>query len=155
MFPICDGTHWFLILAVRPGDISNIIFSNSPFLYLFDSLPGDRSTALEDIREYLAQEWLEKMMIPDQEARLPTFSQSEMKLITPVIPGQDNVVDCGLFLLTYSEKVFERQESFNIVSKCCIKHLLSAWKPSLGEERFLTCAGGLQWKKFLPKGKES
>ena len=52
---------------------------------------------IKDIRDYLSQEWVERMMIPDVETRLPTFSESEMKLITPVIPIQDNTDDCGLF----------------------------------------------------------
>ena len=37
-----------------------------------------------------------------------TFAESEMKTISPVKPEQMNGYDCGLFLLTYTEKILER-----------------------------------------------
>ena len=36
------------------------------------------------------------------------FDNSEMELICPVLPVQHNGFDCGVYLLHYSEKLFER-----------------------------------------------
>ena len=78
-----------------------------PVLYLFDSYPGDRTVAESKIRSYLADEWTAKVSMGNVE-NLRKFDESEMQLICPVKLEQQNGYDCGIFLLTYLEKIFER-----------------------------------------------
>lgn len=74
---------------------------------MLDSLPADRSEAVYNIREYLSQEWVKRVNFDFAET-FHTFDNSEMKVICPVLPKQQNGYDCGVFLLQYSEKLFER-----------------------------------------------
>jgi Ulp1 family protease len=78
----------------------------APVLYLLDSLPADRSEAINNIRDYLSQEW--KQRVHGNKETFHTFDNSEMEFICPVLPRQQNGFDCGIFLLTYLEKLFER-----------------------------------------------
>ena len=78
---------------------------------MLDSLPADRSEALNNIREYLSQEWKQRVNFDFAET-FHTFDNSEMKVVCPVLPTQQNGFDCGVFLLTYSEKLFERSTIF-------------------------------------------
>ena len=83
----------------------------SPFLYVFDSLPGDRSEQISNIREYLSQEWEEKVVnTGSKESK--SFSNREMILLEPKKPVQDNLYDCGIFLITYVEKIFQNLYKF-------------------------------------------
>ena len=83
----------------------------SPFLYVFDSLHGDRTEEISNIREYFSQEWEEKeVTISFKESK--SFSDREMRLIEPVIPVQDNHYDCGVFLITYVEHMFKNINNF-------------------------------------------
>ena len=81
-------------------------------MYLFDSLSGDRSEAEANIRAYLSQEWEQKKVPFDFLEQSYMFSSTEMELIAPVVPQQPNWYDCGTFLLTYVEKIFERYTHF-------------------------------------------
>ena len=73
---------------------------------MLDSLPADRSEAVNNIRDYLSQEW--KRVNLDFAETFKAFDNSEMELICPVLPVQHNGFDCGVYLLHYSEKLFER-----------------------------------------------
>ena len=99
----------------------------SPFLYLFDSFPGSRTEAIENIRDYLSQEWYEKK-VKLEAYRRKKFSADEMALIEPVKPEQDNGYDCGLFLLTYTEKIFDDIQMF-IRGKTEAPKNLATWFP--------------------------
>ena len=55
IFPICENnSHWYLVAAVRPGEVDG-------FIFVLDSLGGGRKKALENIIEYLAVEWEAKV----------------------------------------------------------------------------------------------
>ena len=145
IIPVCTGTHWYLILAIRPGDIlvgfyvylqhklplyffsQGNGFLGAPFFILLDSLPdpNGRSEAIQNIRGYLSQEWYEKIA-KGGSAELTEFTEKEMKLIEPVKPEQKNGYDCGIYLLTYIEKVFDNMHEF-VGSKGMTPKNLSSW----------------------------
>ena len=54
------------------------------------------------------------------------FTEKEMMLIEPVKPEQKNGYDCGIFLLTYIEKVFDNLHEF-VGSKDMTPDNLSNW----------------------------
>ena len=97
----------------------------TPFLYLFDSFPGNRAEAIQNIRDYLSQEWFEKK-VKLEAFRRKNFSADEMVLIEPVKPEQNNEYDCGIYLLTYIEKIFNDIEIF-IGEKTVAQKNLATW----------------------------
>ena len=98
---------------------------DTPFLYLFDSFPGNRAEAIQNIRDYLSQEWFEKK-VKLEAFRRKNFSADEMALIEPVKPEQNNEYDCGIYLLTYIEKIFNDIEIF-IGEKTVAQKNLATW----------------------------
>ena len=54
------------------------------------------------------------------------FTEKEMGLIEPVKPEQKNGYDCGIFLLTYIEKVFDNLHEF-VGTKDMTPKFLSSW----------------------------
>ncbi|XP_023320677.1 sentrin-specific protease 6-like [Eurytemora carolleeae] len=106
IFPICQESHWFLIIAVKPGliqkpdDPEERLTRGDPFLILLDSMGGYKEKAVSIIRQCLSCEWKAKR------GGTETFSAREIKLMKPNKPEQDNFTDCGVFLLHYVEKIF-------------------------------------------------
>lgn len=106
IFPICENSHWFLIIAVKPGHIQLPVGSEErkirgkPFLLLLDSMDGNRDEAVAIIRTYLAEEWKAK------KGSQASFGKKMMRLVNPSKPLQNKNTDCGLYLLNYVEKIF-------------------------------------------------
>ena len=73
----------------------------------------------------MSQEWYEKIA-KGGSAELTEFTEKEMKLIEPVKPEQKNGYDCGIYLLTYIEKVFDNMHEF-VGSKGMTPKNLSSW----------------------------
>jgi len=125
IFPICQDSHWYIIVAVKPGNIKKPadpeerVTKGEPFLILLDSMGGNQDTAVAVIRQYLAAEWKAKR------GGSETFSGREMRLLKPEKPQQQNYTDCGVFLLHYVEKMFQS------VAQYCWSRLpdLTAWFP--------------------------
>jgi len=125
VIPICEHSHWYLIVVVRPGLITipldnpeERVTKGEPFIIVLDSMGGTKNAAVSNIRQYLAQEWrTRKVELADGEElpeyqELPTFSSKEMRVLRPSKPEQNNYSDCGLFLLYYVEKIFSSSAQF-------------------------------------------
>jgi len=83
-----------------------------PFVIVLDSLGGSKNSAVNNLRQYLAQEWRKKMCTGQDTSEEFAFSAREMRTIQPSKPEQDNGSDCGLFLLNYVENMFKNVEQF-------------------------------------------
>ena len=89
VIPICERDHWFLVIVVNNGE---------PLLIVLDSLGRDQSASVSIIRKYLAQEWF------SQNQEVNSFF-TDMKMIIPEKPQQDDGFNCGIYLLHYLEKI--------------------------------------------------
>jgi len=109
IIPICEHSHWYLVIAIRPGLITipvgseDRIKKGEPFMIVLDSMGGNKTAAVSNIRHYLAAEWKAKMCGDEEEFE---FSSKEMRTVRPSKPEQENYTDCGIYLLHYIEKMF-------------------------------------------------
>jgi len=109
IIPICEHSHWYLVIAIRPGLITIPVGSEDrekkgePFMIVLDSMGGNKTAAVSNIRHYLAAEWKAKMCGDEEEFE---FSSKEMRTVRPAKPEQENYTDCGIYLLQYIEKMF-------------------------------------------------
>jgi len=116
--PICEHSHWYLVILIKPGLISlpvksvERVMKGDPFVIVLDSLGGSKNSAVNNLRQYLAQEWKNKMCTGQDTSEEFEFSAREMRTIHPSKPEQDNGSDCGLFLLHYVENMFKNVEQF-------------------------------------------
>jgi len=114
VFPICEHNHWYLVIAIKPGMVQHAEGSEErtthgePLFLVLDSLGGNKSAAVTNIRKYLKVEWSQKMNEFDE----VDFSSEQMKTVRPKKPEQENFSDCGIFLLHYVEKIFESLPHF-------------------------------------------
>ena len=114
IFPICEHSHWYLVIAVRPHLVTLPLDGDDreqqgePLFIVLDSLGGNKSAAVTNIRHYLAQEWRLKESSKNPDVDCPDFSSKMMKTIRPKKPEQENFSDCGIYLLHYVEKIFQR-----------------------------------------------
>ena len=107
--PINHEDHWYVVLICYPALTKPREYNGRvecPVMLLLDSLEdGMKDEVVANLREYLACEWREKMVVGQgQEVRL--FQQSSMPHFCPDIPQQPNLTDCGLYLLEYVEAFF-------------------------------------------------
>ena len=110
IFPICEGSHWFLIVAILPRLATLAPGSagrrggGEPQIMLLDSLNRPQADAVADIRSYLAMEWAARGGGGNH-----TFDSRVMKTHRPSRkPEQQNGDDCGIYLLYYIEQMFTR-----------------------------------------------
>ena len=109
IFPICEGNHWFLIVAILPRLATLAPGSaarrggGEPLVLVLDSLNRPQTGAVADIRSYLALEWAARGGGGNH-----TFDTGVMKTLRPRKPEQQNGDDCGVYLLYYVEKMFTR-----------------------------------------------
>ena len=85
VFPICENSHWFLIVVVKPGLVTTPDETNNngePLLIVLDSLGGSKTSAVKLIREYLAEEWRTRMS-PSCGGQTFQFSAKQMRTIRP------------------------------------------------------------------------
>nr|CUU97455.1 hypothetical transcript [Hymenolepis microstoma] len=77
-----------------------------PCILLFDSLASQHRVGnLHKIRSYLQAEWDVRRSERDGEM---VFNKDTIRGFSPRVPGQGNLVDCGIFLLHYVEMFFKR-----------------------------------------------
>jgi len=119
VFPICEESHWYLVIVCNPGHVLSQSREKdfetkrsyqqkygetkgyNPFIMVLDSLGGNHSSAISKIRQYLSFEHLEKRKLP------LNFGKEKLGEKHPPIPYQPNSCDCGLFLLHYVELIFK------------------------------------------------
>ena len=68
--------------------------------------------AVQNILEYFSVEWDKNPLINKSDAVF-SFDQSEMRILTPNCPGQNDSSSCGLYLLHYIEKIFQNLEQYS------------------------------------------
>lgn len=116
--PICEHSHWYLVVLINPGLISipaksvERIMKGEPFVIVLDSLGGSKNSAVANLRQYLACEWRNKKCTGQDTSEELEFSSREMRTIWPSKPEQHNGSDCGIFLLHYVEKIFKNVKKF-------------------------------------------
>ena len=76
-------------------------------MIVLDSMGGNKTAAVSNIRHYLAAEWKAKMCGENDEEEYK-FTEEQMRTIRPKKPQQKNSFDCGIYLLDYMEKIFQR-----------------------------------------------
>ena len=110
IFPICEGSHWFLIVAILPRLATLAPGSagrrggGEPLVLVLDSLNKLQAGAVANIRSYLAMEWAARGGGGNH-----TFDSRVMKTLRPSRkPEQQNGDDCGIYLLYYIEQMFTR-----------------------------------------------
>ena len=109
--PICESSHWYLLIIVRPGLVQpgseDVNSRDKPYIVVLDSMGGCKGLAVNNIRQYLEEEWRSRKCLHADELQYE-FNDREMKTLKPTKPEQQNYSDCGLFLLHYVEKIFGR-----------------------------------------------
>ncbi|KYQ88279.1 hypothetical protein DLAC_10970 [Tieghemostelium lacteum] len=104
--PICENFHWTLcIISFAYQDFDTATSSNRPTFIYLDSLDSQRSAVItKKIRQYLSLEWKNKKSIPSN-GLIPEkqFNNKNLPIKRGRVPKQDNLCDCGVFLLHYAE----------------------------------------------------
>ncbi|XP_031436669.1 sentrin-specific protease 6 isoform X2 [Clupea harengus] len=72
--------------------------SKQPCILIMDSLGHGKATVVNILKEYLEEEW---------RVRKGTQRSFEMNGSSPLVPQQNNLSDCGVYLLQYVESFFE------------------------------------------------
>ena len=107
--PINHEDHWYVVLICYPALLKPRVSKGRlecPVILLLDSLEdGMKDEVVANLREYLACEWRERMVV-GQSQGVRLFQQSAMPHFCPDIPQQPNLTDCGLYLLEYVEAFF-------------------------------------------------
>lgn len=82
-------------------EIPVIIKRQLPFILIFDSIHGQsRSNVANNLRDYLTCEYQAKV------SHHVVINKDHIKAFCPEVPRQNNLTDCGLYLLQYVEQFF-------------------------------------------------
>jgi Ulp1 family protease len=71
-----------------------------PLVVVLDSMGGRQDAAVQDILEYLTDEWTKNTFIDKSTAAFP-FDMTEMAIITPKCPKRPDYTSCGLYLIQF------------------------------------------------------
>ncbi|VFQ79846.1 unnamed protein product [Cuscuta campestris] len=127
--PVNYNLHWSLIVICHPGEVANLEADNLrklsrvPCILHMDSLRGSH-TGLKDLfQSYLWEEWKERLKEFCQDVS-PKFLN--LRFVSLEVPQQQNLCDCGLFLLHYVECFLEEDPAdINPFSITKSSHFLS------------------------------
>lgn len=129
IFPICRQKHWFTILVLNPGVITvkfcgeSVIYfhfcyllqleddceerqEKEPLVIVLDSMGGKQDQAVQDVLDYLGDEWSNSSIIDRSTASFP-FDKKEMTALTPKCPKQPDCTSCGLYLIEFISQIFK------------------------------------------------
>ena len=118
VIPVLEQSHWYLLIVCHPGNMErtlglenkdDVADDKKPCILVFDSLPNeadDRSAACERIRSFLTSEWSCKRGLRQSQTLL--VSETNLPQYNPLVRGQLNSKDCGVFLLQYVESFFTK-----------------------------------------------
>ncbi|KAG9130468.1 hypothetical protein Leryth_004424 [Lithospermum erythrorhizon] len=132
--PVNYSYHWSLILICHPREIAKISDENAenlarvPCILHMDSLRGSHANLKDLMQSYLWEEWKERQRGTD-EAIASKFLN--LRFIPLELPQQQNLYDCGLFLLHYLESFLEAHlENFSpfMMKKSEIPNFVSKMK---------------------------
>ncbi|XP_047161008.1 probable ubiquitin-like-specific protease 2A isoform X6 [Vigna umbellata] len=110
LIPINYSLHWSLIAICHPGEVTCYQdeemneSSKIPCILHMDSLQGTHKGLKNIFQSYLCEEWKERHgnVVDDVSSKF-----LHMRFISLELPQQDNLYDCGLFLLHYVERFLE------------------------------------------------
>ncbi|EDW48941.1 GM11534 [Drosophila sechellia] len=116
IIPFNDQSHWILAIICFPYLTSSVVNDDvqtpgedipikQPLILIFDSLADSkRNRDMAILRDYLNFEY--KAKHPRQRARI--FNRDNMPGLIVEVPQQENLTDCGLYLLQYAEQFFTK-----------------------------------------------
>ncbi|XP_017052211.1 ubiquitin-like-specific protease 1C [Drosophila ficusphila] len=116
IIPFNDQAHWILAIICFPSLPGPIPYDDGqlsgdddpikqPVILIFDSFPGvSRNRVMVILRDYLTCEYRAKK--PNAEPRV--FNKINMPGHRVKVPQQENLTDCGLYLLQYVEQFFTK-----------------------------------------------
>lgn len=108
LFPINEEDfHWYLIMVVMPS----ILHGSDPYIAVLDSLGGKKGWAVQQIKNYLAEELKAKNM---RNIRGKTFL--EMRTVYPPVPQQPDGSSCGLYLVYFARQIIKEMENHTLAS---------------------------------------
>ncbi|KAL2342056.1 hypothetical protein Fmac_009996 [Flemingia macrophylla] len=134
LIPINYSFHWSLIVICHPGEMAFFKdkeikgSSKVPCILHMDSLKGSHKGLKNLFQSYLCEEWKERH---SNEMDDVSSKFLHMRFISLELPQQENLYDCGLFLLHYVECFLEEApNNFNPfeITKCS-NFLRSNWFP--------------------------
>ncbi|XP_012568674.1 probable ubiquitin-like-specific protease 2A isoform X2 [Cicer arietinum] len=110
VIPINYSLHWSLIVICHPGEVPCFRdeeikeTSKVPCILHMDSLKGSHKGLKSVFQSYLCEEWKERHsnMVDDFSSKF-----LQLRFISLELPQQENLYDCGLFLLHYVERFLE------------------------------------------------
>lgn len=108
LIPINDMSHWSLAIICHPNKIrlpeeDGIIPTSigyTPCIIHLNSLRDTHTDVVKVLERFLREEWIRKFRTPRELAK-KMFNG--FRSITPEVPQQTNLTDCGVFLLQYFE----------------------------------------------------
>ncbi|EDV47271.2 uncharacterized protein Dere_GG19540, partial [Drosophila erecta] len=116
IIPFNDQAHWILAIICFPSlrgpvpyndvePLSDDIPIKQPLILIFDSYPVySRQRAIDILRAYLTCEYQAK----NPNAQAHVFNKHNMPAHRVEVPQQENLTDCGLYLLQYVEQFFTK-----------------------------------------------
>ncbi|CAM0949412.1 unnamed protein product [Alopecurus aequalis] len=115
--PVNFSLHWSLIVICHPGEVVKSEDDEAekhgkvPCILHMDSLKGTHTGLKDIIQSYLWEEWTER----HPESALDVSDKFlNLRFLPLELPQQDNLFDCGLFLLHYVELfLLDAPSSFN------------------------------------------
>lgn len=108
--PVNFNYHWSLIVICHPGEVADFQDSDArkslklPCILHMDSIRGSHSGLKSLIQSYLWEEWKERQADTSEDI---SSKFSNMRFFSLELPQQQNLFDCGLFLLHYVELFLE------------------------------------------------
>jgi len=129
--PVNSDLHWSLCVIVNPGFIANNYdeeiydskFEEGSFLLFLDSLKMHQKNKIaRNIYGWLNFEWKRLKKRGGKDFPKQPFDKSQMPVLTPTIPYQDNGCDCGVFVCRYAYNLFQMRDNcfsqFDLSDNC-------------------------------------
>ncbi|KAL6213785.1 hypothetical protein ACLB2K_013225 [Fragaria x ananassa] len=108
--PINYRLHWSLIVICHPGQVANCedegieSLPRGPCILHMDSIKGSHRDLKNLVQRYLCEEWKERN---GDTAEGDSLRFLQLRFLELELPQQENLSDCGLFLLHYVERFLE------------------------------------------------
>ncbi|CAA2979671.1 probable ubiquitin-like-specific protease 2A isoform X1 [Olea europaea subsp. europaea] len=132
--PVNSSLHWSLIVICHPGEVENLRdeemgeLYKKPCILHMDSIKGSHTGLQNLIKGYLWEEWKDRHWELAEDISAKFFN---LPFVALELPQQENLFDCGLFLLHYAELFLEQVPSnFNLTTlNECPNFLKKNWFP--------------------------
>lgn len=109
--PVNYNYHWSLIVICHPGEVANFTNDGSavssvrvPCILHMDSFRGSHVGLKDLLQSYLCEEWTERTK---ETSDVVSSNFRNLRFLSLELPQQQNLSDCGLFLLHYVESFLE------------------------------------------------